>query len=172
MKSGSFIALELCLQYLPNIIPMKTFNILILAVLLASCNTQVKETETNSSATVDKKNSSGANCYLYTSPTDTVSLNITHLEDSITGSLVYNFKEKDKNTGTIAGRMNGNILIAEYTFLSEGIQSCRQVAFKLEGDKFVEGYGESYSRNDRFFFKYPDSLNFDSSFKLREIGCQ
>lgn len=150
---------------------MKTFNILILAVLLASCNTQVKETETGTSAIVDQKNTKGRNCYLYAGLSDTVSLNITHLGDSVIGSLVYNFKEKDKNTGTINGRMNGNILIAEYTFLSEGIQSCRQVAFKLEGDKFIEGYGESYSRNDRFFFKYPDSLNFDSSFKLRETDC-
>jgi hypothetical protein len=151
---------------------MKTFNILILAVLLASCNTQVKETETSTSAIADKKNNAGTNCYLYAGLSDTVSLNLNHLGDSVTGSLVYNFKEKDKNTGTINGRMNGNILIAEYTFLSEGIQSCRQVAFKLEGDKFIEGYGESYSRNDRFFFKYPDSLNFDSSFKLSEIICQ
>ncbi len=151
---------------------MKTFNILILAILLASCNTQVKETETNNSAIVNQQNASVTNCYLYASEADTVSMNLTHLGDSITGSLVYNLKEKDKNTGTINGRMNGNILIAEYTFLSEGIQSCRQVAFKLEGDKFIEGYGESYSRNDRFFFKYPDSLNFDSSFKLSEIICQ
>jgi len=151
---------------------MKTFNILILAALLASCNNQVKESETSSSTITIKDEPSTTNCYLYAGAADTVSLNLTHLGDSVTGSLIYKFKEKDKNTGTINGRMNGNILIAEYTFLSEGIQSCRQVAFKLEGDKFIEGYGESYSRNDRFFFKYPDSLNFDSSFKLSEIICQ
>lgn len=150
---------------------MKIFHILILAVLLASCNTHVKETETGNSVIVNKKNNSGTNCYLYAGLADTVSLTLTHLGDSITGTLVYNFKEKDKNTGTITGRMNENILIAEYTFLSEGIQSCRQVAFKLEGDRFIEGYGESYSRNDRFFFRYPDSLNFDSSFKLSEADC-
>ncbi|MDP3467813.1 MAG: hypothetical protein Q8S11_05730 [Daejeonella sp.] len=151
---------------------MKTYNILLLAVLLASCNNQIKETESSSSTIINKDKPSSVNCYLYASATDTVSLNLIHLGDSITGTLVYNYKEKDKNTGTINGRMNGNILIAEYTFLSEGIQSCRQVAFKLEGDNFVEGYGESYSQNDRFFFKYPDSLNFESSFKLRETDCQ
>lgn len=150
---------------------MKTFKILILAVLLASCNTQVKQTESGTSASVYSENTLGTNCYLYAGIMDTISLKMTHTGDSVTGTLVYNFKEKDKNTGTINGRMNGNILIAEYTFLSEGVQSCRQVAFKLEGDKFIEGYGESYSRNDRFFFKYPDSLNFDSSFKLRETDC-
>ncbi len=151
---------------------MKTFNILIFAVLLASCNTQVKEVETNTSAIVDQKNTKGTNCYLYADPTDTVSLNLTHLGDSVTGTLVYNFKEKDKNTGTINGRMNGNILIAEYTFLSEGIQSCRQVAFKLQGNNLVEGYGESYSQNDKVLFRNTDSLSFKGSMKLVEIACQ
>lgn len=151
---------------------MKTFNILILAILLASCNTQVKETETNSSAKVEQKNTSETNCYLYAGLSDTVSMNLTHLGDSITGYLVYNFKEKDKNTGTINGSMNGNILIAEYTFLSEGIQSCRQVAFKLEGTSFSEGYGESYSQNDKVVFRNIDSLNFQGPMKLTEIACQ
>ncbi|MFA6945126.1 MAG: hypothetical protein WC220_04410 [Pedobacter sp.] len=151
---------------------MKTFNILILAVLLASCNTQVKETETSSSTIKNKDEPSSTNCYLYAGEADTVSLNLTHAGDSITGSLVYNFKEKDKNTGTINGRMNGNILIAEYIFLSEGTQSSRQVAFKFEGGNFVEGYGESYSQNDKILFKNIDSLNFNGSMKLTEIACQ
>ena len=151
---------------------MKTFNILILAILLASCNTQVKETETNNSAIVNQQKASVTNCYLYASEADTVSMNLTHLGDSITGSLVYNLKEKDKNTGTINGRMNGNILIAEYTFLSEGIQSCRQVAFKLQGNNLVEGYGESYSQNDKVLFRNTDSLSFKDSMKLVETACQ
>ena len=151
---------------------MKTFNILILAILLASCNTQVKETETNNSAKSEKESTSGTNCYLYAGLSDTVSLNLNHLGDSVTGTLVYNFKEKDKNTGTINGRMNGNILIAEYTFLSEGIQSCRQVAFKLQGNNLVEGYGESYSQNDKVLFRNTDSLSFKDSMKLVETACQ
>lgn len=151
---------------------MKTFNILILAVLLASCNTQVKETETNSSIITNSDEPSSTNCYLYAGSDDTVSLNLTRLGDSITGSLVYNLKEKDKNTGTINGRMNGNILIAEYTFLSEGIQSCRQVAFKLQGNNLVEGYGESYSQNDKVLFRNTDSLSFKDSMKLVETACQ
>lgn len=151
---------------------MKIFNILILAILLASCNTPVKEAEKSTSAIVGKKNTAGTNCYLYASLTDTVSLNMTHLGDSVTGTLIYNFKEKDKNTGTINGRMNGNILIAEYTFLSEGIQSCRQVAFKLQGNNLVEGYGESYSQKDKVLFRNTDSLSFMGSMKLTEIACQ
>ncbi|MBK6634882.1 MAG: hypothetical protein IPH68_02200 [Chitinophagaceae bacterium] len=59
--------------------------------------------------------------------------------------------------------MSGNILVADYTFMSEGIQSIRQVAFKMEGNSFVEGYGD---------FKNIDSLDFNTSVKLAEVLCQ
>ena len=151
---------------------MKVIYILILAGLLASCNSQEKNTEETTSQQADKKKPSLINCYSYASEADTVTLTVIHAGDSIRGSLVYNLKEKDKNTGTIQGLMKGNILVADYTFLSEGIQSTRQIAFKFEGDSFVEGYGESFSQNDRVYFKNPDSLNFSSSVKLTEIVCQ
>lgn len=171
IDSGRFIAVEFCIKFISNILLMKTFKILILAVLLASCNTQVKQTESGTSAFADSENTSGTNCYLYAGLTDMVSLKMTHTGDTVTGNLVYNFKEKDKNTGTINGRMKGNILIAEYTFLSEGIQSCRQIAFKLDGDNLIEGYGESYSHNDKVLFRNTDSLTFNNSMKLVEISC-
>ncbi len=151
---------------------MKASNILILAVLLASCNSQEKDTKQTNSQNLDKEKPSSTNCYLYAVAADTVSLKVSHVGDSVSGYLVYNYKEKDKNTGTIRGRVKDNILLAEYTYLSEGVQSCRQVAFKLKGDSFFEGYGESYNKKDRAFFKYPDSLNYDNSFKLRKIDCQ
>jgi hypothetical protein len=53
--------------------------------------------------------------------------------------------------------------VADYTFMSEGIQSTRQVAFKKDGNSFIEGYGD---------FKNVDSLNFNTSMKLVEIACQ
>jgi hypothetical protein len=151
---------------------MKVFNILIFAALLASCNTQVKDSEITSSKQTEQKKKSGANCYAYVSKSDTVTFNVTHIGDSISGYLAYSYKEKDKNKGTIRGIMKDGLLVADYTFISEGIQSIRQVAFKLIGDSFVEGYGESFIQDDRSYFKNIDSLNFDSSFKLKEIGCQ
>jgi hypothetical protein len=85
---------------------------------------------------------------------------------------VNNLKEKDKNYGTIQGSMKGNILVANYTFMSEGIQSTREIAFKLENNFFIEGYGDSFTQNDKVYFKSIDSLNFNNSMKLTEIVCQ
>ena len=142
---------------------MKVIKFLILASLFASCNSQKEETDNTSSQQDDSKKSSPINCYKYATPTDTIILKVIHVGNSITGTLVYSLKEKDKNKGTIQGNMRGDILLADYTFMSEGIQSTRQVAFKKEGDSFVEGYGD---------FKNLDSLNFNTSMKLAEVACQ
>jgi hypothetical protein len=68
--------------------------------------------------------------------------------------------------------MRNDLLLADYTFMSEGIQSTRQVAFKQSGNTFIEGYGESVDENGTMKFKNLDSLNFSSSIKLQEIACQ
>ena len=140
----------------------KAISILSLVTLLVSCNSQKS----------GEKQSSLANCYSYASGGDTVTLKIIHVGESITGGLVYNFKEKDKNKGTILGTMSGDVLVADYTFISEDIQSVRQVAFKLEGDHFVEGYGDTFITNDKVRFKNIDSLHFNTGMKLEEIPCR
>lgn len=142
---------------------MKLRKFLILASLFVSCNPQTKETDKKTSPEAETKTPSAINCYRYASASDTIMLKVIHIGNSVTGTLVYSLKEKDKNKGTIQGNMNGNILIADYTFMSEGTQSIRQVAFKKEGNSFVEGYGD---------FKNSDSLNFNTSMKLAEVDCQ
>jgi hypothetical protein len=151
---------------------MKLINIFISLALLASCNSPENNTEKPGTGKADSKKPSLLNCYRYATESDTIILKAIHVGKSITGILVYKFKEKDKNQGTIQGAMRGNILLADYTFMSEGIQSVRQVAFKLEGNTFTEGYGDSYDRNGKMIFKNVDSLFFSSSIKLTEVACQ
>lgn len=142
---------------------MKIIYFLIFASFCTSCNTQKEETDKTSSQQVDSKKPSSINCYQYATATDTIILKVIHVGNAITGTLVYSLKEKDKNKGTIQGNMMGDILLADYTFMSEGIQSTRQVAFKKEANSFAEGYGD---------FKKLDSLNFNTSMKLAEVACQ
>jgi len=142
---------------------MKVIIFLILASLSASCNSQKNDADKTASQQVSTKEASPINCYSYATATDTIILKVIHVGSSITGTLVYSLKEKDKNKGTIQGNMRGDLLVADYTFMSEGIQSTRQVAFKKEGNSFVEGYGD---------FKNLNSLNFNTSMKLIEVACQ
>jgi hypothetical protein len=112
------------------------------------------------------------NCYRYIHNRDTVLLNTIYINGSVTGTLVYNFYEKDKNKGTIQGKMTGDILFADYSFSSEGIQSVRPITFRKIGENFIEGYGETENTNGKTFFKDPDSLNFAHSIVLKPYDCK
>lgn len=151
---------------------MKVTNLFILLGLLASCKLQPKETEKQTDPQTNTKADSAINCYQYATQSDTVTLKLIHIGENITGTLVYQLKEKDSNKGTIQGVMRGDVLLADYTFMSEGTQSVRQVAFKQNGNTFIEGYGESVDENGVMKFKNADSLNFNSSIKLQEIQCK
>jgi hypothetical protein len=152
---------------------MKLALIIISLCLLLSCNTNEKSSEASTAKTGEqKKQSSPINCYLYASATDTISLKLIHVGEAITGTLVYNLKEKDRNKGTIQGSMRGSLLVADYTFQSEGMQSVRQVVFKLEGNSFVEGYGDIDVQNDKARFKNIDALQFNNAMKLIEVDCK
>ena len=111
------------------------------------------------------------NCYRYASPTDTIALQIVHVADSINGNLVYKLSGKDKNSGTLQGQMHGDMLVANYTFNSEGMSSVREVAFKLTGGSFIEGYGDIDVQNNVVRFKDINNLKFNDAFKLVEFAC-
>src|SRR5689334_14296457 len=121
---------------------MKTTSIIVLMALLASCKLQSREKEEEKKAEdqATTKTDQLSNCYEYVTQSDTVVLRLLHVGENITGMLVYKFKEKDSNQGTILGSMQGDILLARYKFMSEGTQSERQVAFKKIGNTFIEGY--------------------------------
>lgn len=156
---------------------MKASNLVILLALLASCNFQQdnkEKTAPKQSGTgqAGSHDSSSTNCYRYAGTSDTITLKLVREAESVTGTLVYNLKEKDKNTGTIRGSMKNDVLIADYTFMSEGVQSVRQVAFKWEGNAFVEGHGEIVNQNEKVRFKNADALQFDPSIRLTGIACR
>lgn len=151
---------------------MKTTYLFILACLFASCNSPKSELDKTSPQVVKTNEDSPINCYMYASESDTIILNLNSTGNSISGTLVYSFKEKDKNKGTIQGSIKGNMLVADYTFMSEGVTSTRQVAFKMEGNHYVEGYGDVYTQNEKVQFKNLGSLNFNTSMKLAEVSCQ
>src|SRR5215204_2296817 len=98
---------------------------LITAVFFLSCNTSGNN-NSQSGSQQEINNGQPINCYKYASETDTIELKLIHLGQSITGTLVYKLREKDRNMGTIQGRMQGDILVADYTFQSEGVSSVRQ----------------------------------------------
>ena len=99
---------------------------------------------------------------MYDADGSKVQLEMTNVDNEVSGILVYELKEKDRNKGTIKGTMNGDTLIANYTFQSEGTESIRQVAFLMKDKQLIEGYGESVTEGTISKFKNVNTLSFTS----------
>jgi len=67
--------------------------------------------------------------------------------------------------------MNGDTLIAEYTFMSEGINSVREVAFLKKDQNYVEGYGEMEEKDGKTIFKNTAGIRFDTKATLVSVAC-
>ena len=139
-----------------------------MALVLFSCNDQSLKTDINDVKTLPEVR----NCYQYAGNRDIIVLNLISKGDSVKGSLSYSLYQKDNSIGTIQGKMKGDLLIADYTFQSEGITSVRQVAFKQRGASFIEGYGEVSNEGNRTVFKDINSLNFGHSGVLMKVFCK
>lgn len=108
--------------------------------------------------------------YQYLKNGDTISLTIAIDGDKVHGDLRYNWKEKDRNVGHIDGVLKDSVLLADYTFASEGQQSVRQVAFKFSKNKAVEGFGNMEEKGGKMSFVAPDRLSYDEKFVLEHVS--
>jgi hypothetical protein len=151
---------------------MKRTHFLIALGLLAACNSQPKEkTEAQAEQPTNAPKAAPIACYQYATAADTITLKLVNMGGTVGGALFYKLKEKDRNAGTLNGTLRGDILVADYTFKSEGTESTRQVAFKKTGNAFIEGYGETVNVNGVEKFKNVDSIVYSASMKLEEIPC-
>jgi hypothetical protein len=143
------------------------------ALTMLNCKNKEQKTETTNTnpqeVITEKTIALNLGCYIFDDGKNIVSLEITENGEEIKGNLTYALSEKDKNSGKFTGKLKEGILIADYTFLSEGKESIRQVAFKVEGDKLIEGYGEL--NNEGTTFKDISNIQFTSTMPLTKTEC-
>ncbi|MPR35893.1 hypothetical protein [Salmonirosea aquatica] len=146
---------------------------LLLATLLltAACTSEKTDQTDTSQESEAVEAAESSTCYAAILGQDTLSLRVERMSDDVTGDLAYNFYEKDDNEGTIEGKMHGDTLLADYTFMSEGTESVRQVAFLKKGDGFVEGYGDMEDQNGKMVFKNTAALDFGSNSVFKKVPC-
>jgi hypothetical protein len=112
-------------------------------------------------------------CFLGVLKKDSVSMTLNIKGDQVSsGKLSYKFFEKDKNEGALIGEVKGDTLIADYTFMSEGVSSVRQVAFLKKGNTYTEGYGDIEENNGKTIFKNTKLLKFDGKIVLSKVDCK
>ncbi len=126
--------------------------------------------EVDSNAATAKMTSAiNMGCYIYKEDGNSVHLEVTSTANPVQGKLQYQFAEKDRNTGTFTGNFKDGKLIGTYTFMSEGTESKREVAFLLKKGQLIEGYGEMDDNGTAF--KDRESISFSSSMPLSYVKC-
>lgn len=108
-------------------------------------------------------------CYQYNDGKNLVVMEIKGLKNGVSGDLGYSLDGKDSNRGTFSGKLENNLLFAEYTFISEGMESKREVAFKVEEGKLIEGYGELNENGTAF--KDRTTIKYTSEMPLEKSSC-
>lgn len=151
----------------------KEITILLTALAFISCKNDA--IEPLAAPTVQEEmvaNESKIICYQGIIKKDTVNLKL-HFEEGqdVKGELAYLFFEKDRNNGTLVGQMSGDTLRGNYTFLSEGKESSREVVFLRKGKIMIEAYGDVEEIEKKTIFKDPKKLYFDSATVLSEVEC-
>lgn len=151
-------------------------SILLLTVIagcLAACQTKTPEQKIDSLANQpDTVAAKSRVCYASFKSKDTITLSYTVAGNAIAGKLNYAIFEKDKNTGTIAGLIKGDTIIADYTFMSEGRTSVRQVVFLKKGDQLLEGYGPTEEKDGKIVFTNPGGLKYVDALSLKLTDCK
>ncbi len=121
------------------------------------------------SATV-KNNPQG--CYAWKSGKDSAGLNLQVSGTKVTGTLNYNLFEKDSNKGSITGTMEDDMIVADYTFQSEGMTSVREVVFKIDGDNLIEGLGDIDVEGDTVRYKNKTELEYNTERPFVKTDCK
>lgn len=147
----------------------KSILVTLCVIILGSCNNSSEKTrETKETAT---KANESVTCYEYAKGSNKVRLSIVISDNIVIGDLLFEYYQKDKNKGTIQGEMKGDTLFADYRFMSEGVNSIREVAFLRKGNVWVEGYGDVEEQNGKFVFKNNAALTFNNYMVLHKVSC-
>ncbi len=157
-----------------------------LLLLLAACkgpktkNEQTNKTETTTVVTPSDTTvgiptpapATGAgDCYSSKTGNSIVEMALTIKGGIVTGTLNYLPEAKDKNTGTLSGSMRGDTLLADYTFMSEGVESVREVVFLKTARGYKEGYGAVRDQAGKMIFEDLKQIDFSKSTELVKVDC-
>lgn len=112
-----------------------------------------------------------SSCYASMSNKDTVRMKLEVFENVVIGTLVYKLHEKDSNKGDFEGQLKGDTLVADYKFISEGIQSVRQVVFLINDGVATEGYGDMEGKDGKMIFKNVKEAAFGKGVILKKEEC-
>ncbi|MBD0260004.1 MAG: hypothetical protein ICV83_30160 [Cytophagales bacterium] len=109
-------------------------------------------------------------CFTWSIGENTATAHLEIVGSQVKGTLEFDYAEKDDSQGKLNGTLNNDIIMAEYTFVSEGQESVMEVVFKLQGNKLIQGYAEMEEQGGKLVFKDGVKLSFQNTFV--RTNCQ
>ncbi len=143
---------------------MKIYTFLLAVLMLTSCN-QAKHSKADNYPIK-------TGCYGYAKDGNKITFQITRVDPLVQGTLIYDWAEKDRNSGSFNGTFEKGVILGTYTFISEGTESSRELAFKVKDSSLLEGYGEVQSAGKMTSFTNTEALRYDERFKLTLGACK
>lgn len=156
---------------------MKRVNVILLLsmVLIVSCDNPKQTTSNTGSDTLkpveNKIMIPASTCYSSITGKDTIKLKVEVFPNVVTGKLMYDFNEKDSNSGTFDGHLHGDTLLADYKFTSEGKLSTRQVIFLIKDSIAIEGFGELEEKEGKMVIKDLKKVSFEKGIIFKKVEC-
>ena len=149
---------------------------ILLSFFIVSCNNETEKTitETDTIAVTPPHSADDPAhfCYEYISSQDTVQLElVVGPDDMISGDLLYQLAGKDRNNGTLKGIIHEDTILADYTFMSEGKQSVREITFLRKDSSLTEGYAAMEDADGKLQFK-SGVIPQDKGMKLMLRNCK
>lgn len=149
---------------------IKTISIAVILFTVLSC----KNNDKKSTKVITEEDytavSLESGCYIYDKNDNLINFEILSTDNPVKGNLTYSFREKDKNTGQFIGEIKENKLIGTYTFLSEGVESQREVAFLIKENQLIEGYGDLDETGTKFLNR--SNIDYTSTMPLTKKNCR
>lgn len=146
---------------------------MIFALMSFSCKENSTEKPLPSSSETESKTlKANEQCYLYANNRDTIKLILKENKTLVTGTLLFNFYEKDGSHGVFEGIMKGDTIYADYNFEAEGTKSKRELILLKKDNVVLQGYGElEVDAQNTTVFKENATITFDDKFPLTAVAC-
>ena len=99
---------------------------------------------------------------------------VLHLEQNgqdVSGKMSFDNFEKDGSSGTVSGKVNGNVIELLYSFQSEGMNSVRELFFKMQDGKLISGIGPIGMRGDTAYFSNGSAIEYPQQEAFDKVNC-
>jgi hypothetical protein len=129
------------------------------------------EDKDTSAITSNRSTDNWDGCYWKILQRDTFALHLEQSGTDVTGKLSFNNYQKDKSSGTVYGKIDGEVLRLWYSFQSEGMNSVMEVYFRKQNSELVRGLGPMEVKGDTAYFNNKQEIEYKADQAFTKVDC-